>query len=114
MATKTFGKHVCQFCGMTFVATHNRQTTFCAIAHKKASNDLDKIRGRVLVKLVQTMRMGKKSKDPAIKAAVAYAFQEVSALGDRYNREDREAGRPSAVGITRIMMATGRRPSVDR
>jgi 3-methyladenine DNA glycosylase AlkC len=93
---------------------HNRQTTFCALEHKRAANDLDKIRGRVLTKLVQTWRKGKKTRDVRIKDAARFAFQEICALGDLYNQEDAKDGRPSAVAHTQIMIAAGRKPSVDR
>lgn len=106
-------KLMCPECGQPFAPRHHRQR-FCNDAEKQAFNDRERVRGRVLGKLIQTWRLGRNTKNPEKRSLSSWALTEICALGDVYNREDADAGRLSAMDYTKWMKASGHSPSADR
>lgn len=62
---------------------------FCCPAHRQRFHHLNAARGQVVVPFLQIARNGKNGRT----AETAYAFSQMSALGDLWNAEDRDAGR---------------------
>lgn len=106
-------KIVCPECGKTFVPGHHRQR-FCSVAEKDAFNDRERIRGRVMGKLLQAWRAARHTKNQAKRAIAKFALAEACALADSYNREDAAAGRLNALEYVAWMKASGYSPSADR
>ena len=91
----------CMECGSSFNPTHPKGM-FCQPSHQVAFHNRNGKRGRVAIPLAQAWRAPRGSKDPAARATAKTALGQLCRLIDQYNREDREAGRPSAVAyITR-------------
>lgn len=103
----------CAECGQSFTFD-GRKTTFCSSPCKTAFQNRQLGRGRALVAMAQAWRLGRHTKNPSAKAAASFAFEQLAALADVYNREDAAAGRPSALAYIAQLKASGRRPSVDR
>jgi protein-arginine kinase activator protein McsA len=103
----------CPECGKAFAPKHHRQR-FCTDAEKRSFNDRERIRGRVMVKLAQSWRLGRSTKNPEKKAVASFALSELCALADAYNQEDAAAGRLSALDYTNWMKISGHSPSADR
>ena len=78
----------CPECGEPFRATHGRQA-FCTTAHKETFHNRQQKRGKVMMSLAQVWRAGKrKASDDS-----RFAFAEMCALLDGWNRDDNAAGR---------------------
>ena len=111
---RTFGKHRCLACGEVFTATHNRQTKYCPAHSATKHHDKLKVRGRQMVELAQCWRANRGTSDPTKKQIARYAFNELCALADLYNAEDRAAGvGHAATESVRRMWVDGYRPSTD-
>jgi hypothetical protein len=83
----------CPECGTRFDIKRAGQT-FCNSGCQVAFNNRALSRGQALVTLALTWRGGRSSRDAAVKLASKEAFSQLAALTDRYNAEDRAAGRP--------------------
>jgi hypothetical protein len=99
-ARKKAFRHVCPECAVTFIGA--RDTRFCTTAHKDSFWNREAKRGKVAMPLMRAWRGGRGSGDVA-----RYAFTELCALADRWNAEDRDAGRLSAVEFVRPKMRQG-------
>lgn len=88
----------CAECGSEFRPTHHAQQ-FCTTVHQAAFHNVWSKRGRVMGAFAAVMRMGKRGYNPERK----YALREFCALMDKYNREDRAAGRRPEEYIGRKM-----------
>lgn len=86
---------VCPECGKRFTAHHGRQA-FCEGAHQRAFHDRNSSRGKVALPLLQVWRQGKRGATDDTR----YALQELSALADQWNAEDKAAGRQPALIVT--------------
>ena len=86
----TFGVRACPECGAKFKANHPG-AQFCTPAHKTAFHNRQKGRSHAIM-YAMAYRQGRGRKGVA-----AEAFKELSRLLDRFNAEDRAAGRPSAM-----------------
>lgn len=86
----------CPECGEPFRATHGRQA-FCSTAHKETFHNRKQKRGKVVMSLAQVWRAGKNGKggDNA-----RYAFAEMCALLDKWNAEDKAAGRRPDIEVS--------------
>lgn len=82
----------CPECGFRFAKKRATQA-FCEPAHKNAFYARAKVRGQVAVMALMAWRgaKGKKGDDTGRRA-----FSEVCRLADRFNAEDKAAGRPPA------------------
>lgn len=87
----------CPECGVAFKATHGRQA-FCLPQHKETFHNRQSKRGKVAISLVQVWRAGKNRKGGE---DATFAFREVCALADRWNQEDKAAGRRPDLVVTR-------------
>ena len=85
----TFGMRACPECGEKFKATHPG-AQFCKPAHKTAFHNRQKGRSHAIMYAMAYRQLRGR------KGIGAEAFKELSRLLDRFNAEDREAGRPSA------------------
>lgn len=92
---------ICPQCGVSFVPGHHL-TAFCTPEHKQAYHDTNAKRGKVLLPFAQVARMGKRG----FTAERRYALAQYSALLDRFNAEDKAAGRSAEI-IVREKMAKG-------
>jgi len=63
--------------------------TFCLPAHQIAFHNRSSKRGRVAMPFLQMWRTGKHGRSEL----TAYALSQLSAMADKWNTEDREAGR---------------------
>lgn len=84
----------CPECGARFQPTNGRQR-FCTSAHKQAFEVLNGQRGRLAMSLVQVWRQGKNGKTED----TAYAFAQLCALADEWNKQDKAAGRNPALVV---------------
>lgn len=81
-------KRKCQECGEAFRAWHS-DASFCSAAHRTAFHNRAAKRGKVAIPIMLAWR-GKRGQG----ATAKYAFEQMSALADKWNAEDRAAGRP--------------------
>lgn len=97
-APKTFsyGVRKCPECGDDFIATNPAQG-FCATGHQKAFHIRNATRGKIALPLVQAWRLGKNGRTEDR----AFAFSQLCALADTWNREDRTAGRRPDIIVMR-------------
>lgn len=79
---------VCPECGSPFVATHGRQQ-FCSGEHQRKFNRVMAYRGGVLTPFALVSRRGKSGFTDERR----YALRQFNALCDRWNAEDKAAGR---------------------
>lgn len=92
---KEFQPLICPECGVEFTPKHHLQV-FCGSAHQAAFHQRSATRGKVLLPLALSYRRGKNGKS----GDSTYAFAEMCALLDLWNREDREAGRRPDIVVT--------------
>jgi len=85
----------CPECGAGFTAHHGRQL-FCTPGHQTAFHQRNARRGKVALPLLQVWRRGKNGRTED----TAYAFQQLCALADMWNAEDRTAGRRPDLTVT--------------
>lgn len=85
----TFGLRACPECGAKFKAGHPG-AQFCTARHKTAFHNRQKGRAHVVMYAMAYRQLRGR------KGIGAESFKELSRLLDRFNAEDREAGRPSA------------------
>lgn len=85
-----YGFRACAECGGRFGAKHPA-AQFCSPAHKTAFHNRQKGRSHVIM-YAMAYRQGRGKK-----GTPADCLKEMCRLLDQFNREDREAGRPSAV-----------------
>jgi hypothetical protein len=95
LAPSMLTEAVCPECGKKFDIVHHRQA-FCCTEDQVAFNNRATKRGQAMVPLAMTWRGARSARDPGVKLAGKAAFAQLAALADRYNAEDREAGRPPA------------------
>jgi hypothetical protein len=81
-------KQICPECGQDFKAAHHL-TRFCCPEHQKRFHSRNAQRGRILLPIAQVSRQGKRGFNEERR----YALQQFNALLDRWNKDDREAGR---------------------
>jgi hypothetical protein len=91
---------ICPWCGATFTPTHH-SAVYCDVKHQHAFHDLSRKRGKVLLPLSLIARQEKNGKTPER----TYARQQEQALRDRWNAEDKAAGRRPDVLVARKMAA---------
>lgn len=116
----TFGRRSCPECGETFTARHHA-ARFCSPAHQRQFHNRSMGRGKVAMPYLMAWRGTKslkattaasrgsavdKVKRERDRAMGKFAFGNLCALADQFNREDREAGRPSMVAYVRTLMLT--------
>lgn len=90
----------CAYCGQP-IEGGRADKLFCKPACKIASHNLDIKRGQELLAYAQVWRGGKNARSPEAKELARYAFAEMCHLIDRYNGEDRRAGRRQELVIAR-------------
>jgi hypothetical protein len=88
MAQKFKIRRVCPQCSAQFETSSGRKV-FCTPAHKEAFFAINRARGVTLLPFVQVWRYGKSGRTED----TAYAFQQMAKLADKWNAEDRAAGR---------------------
>lgn len=88
-------RRICPECGEPFTATHGRQA-FCTPAHKETFHNRQHKRGGVAMSLLQVWRQGKRKGGEN----ATYALRELCNLADRWNAEDKAAGRRPDVVVT--------------
>ena len=91
---------ICPGCGTDFEPPHH-SCVFCAGSCQQAFADLSAIRGKVMLPLIQTWRAHRK---PTTTEA-RYAFQQLCALADMYNAQDKASGRRPDLLVARKMAA---------
>ena len=91
----------CPQCGTTFTPK-SRRVVFCSPAHAKAFHNLDLARASALMPLLQAWRAGKHGASPEV---TRFGFKEACALLDRYNAEDRAAGRRASLLVAEKLEA---------
>jgi hypothetical protein len=89
-------KVTCAWCGEAFQPTHHLQL-YCCADHQTANANLEKVRGRAAVKLIQAWRLSRNTRNPTARKVGADALSSLCTLADRWCAEDREAGRMSAL-----------------
>lgn len=89
-------------CGECGQPCPSPKARFCTPAHRFAFHNRMKARGQSLAPLVMAWRMGRGSG-----GAAKYAFTELCALADRWNAEDRAAGRIGAADFISTKMLMG-------
>lgn len=85
----------CPECGAKFQATHGRQV-FCSTEHKKAFEQVSRLRGQMAMPFILAWRQGKRGATDDSR----YALNELSAMADRWAAEDKRVGRRSDVVVT--------------
>jgi hypothetical protein len=81
---------VCPECGEPFpVGFRQHRLVFCSTSHKNAFHKRQSNRGKIMLSLAQTWRAGKRKGSDASR----FAFSEMCALLDGWNRADKAAGR---------------------
>lgn len=103
---RTYGRATCPECGERFTRSHHRQG-FCTPAHKQAFHARTQARGQTITTLVQAWRAARSTRDPLAKKAGKVAFSDLCALADRWNAEDRAAGRVPAPDVVIQQAAMG-------
>lgn len=83
-------RHACPECAEQFIGS--RDAVFCSPAHKNTHGNRSMKRGRIMVPLVLAWRAGKSGSEKT-KGSSKWAFSELCRLADRWNKEDRDAGR---------------------
>jgi predicted nucleic acid-binding Zn ribbon protein len=102
---RSYGELHCPNCGAAFTAAHHRQF-FCAAACKTEFKVREQTRGRNLTLLAQAWRGGRSTKNLSAREQAKWAFSELCTLTDRWNAEDRAAGRPIAAAVLARQRAT--------
>jgi len=83
----------CPNCGVAFAGSRRSQV-FCGATCRADFYDVQAIRGKVALPLLQTWRRGKRGASEAS----TYAFAQLCALADKWNAEDAATGRdPSRI-----------------
>lgn len=85
----------CEDCGKVFTPTRGRQV-FCAVACKNAAKDRAAVRGKTIMPLALAWRAGKSGKGGLTSKQ---AFRELCSTLDRFNAEDKAAGRATAIDV---------------
>lgn len=91
-AKKTFSRK-CLECGQPFQAV-KAEGRFCCTKHQQAFHNLSMTRGKIAMPLLMGWRSARNR--TVDKATGSWAFTELCALADEWNRQDREAGRTPA------------------
>lgn len=86
---------ICPNCGKPFTGSRASQV-FCGAPCRVDFYDVQAVRGKLSTPFLQTWRRGKHGSS----GASTYAFAQLCALADKWNAEDREAGRdPSLIVV---------------
>lgn len=99
---------LCPDCGGTVPAkTRGTVKVFCSVPCRTRFHKRQRQRGAVMSALVLAWRAGRGSG-----ASAKAAFSELCTIADRFNEEDRKAGRPAASVYTDALLYQGRH--IDR
>lgn len=99
----------CPECGVTFQPKNGRQT-FCTTAHKRHFWHLMAHRGQMLTPFALTHRAGKHGAHATL---ASWSRTQYCALLDRWNAEDKAAGRNPALTVLAKQDAAWRHVDVD-
>lgn len=91
--------HVCGECGAALVRAYGKHNMFCTRTCQLAFGNRMTVRGRVLTPLAMADRLTRSGTrgDPDARRAAIEAGRQYRQLIDQWAREDREAGRMTAV-----------------
>lgn len=111
-ARRTYGVRRCPEGDHTFTATHINQL-FCGETCQKAHHQRTRKRGQTVATLLQAHRLGRNTSDPLKSGAASAAHSAWCTLVDRWNEEDREAGRLGALDLVIRQSQTGFRDPIQ-
>jgi hypothetical protein len=94
--TFNYGRRRCPECGEAFTARNPAQG-FCCTDHQKRFHMIEAQRGKIATPLLQVWRKGKNGRSED----TAYALSQLSALADKWNAQDRAAGRRADIIVSR-------------
>jgi hypothetical protein len=97
---------VCADCGVTFT-TGRSDARFCCPAHQLAFGNRMASRGKVLAPYVLAWIAGRGGGHAGTHPVAGPAMREITAIARGFIDEDKEAGRPSAIGYVESLLAEG-------
>jgi len=97
---------VCADCGEAFTTTRS-DARFCSTAHKTRFANRMTARGKVLAPYVMAWIAGRGGGHAGTHPVAGPAMREITSITRGFIDEDKEAGRPSAIGYVEGLLANG-------